>query len=340
MDCLCTGFWADVSFAVAHARHKFHLRELSTPAVNGATTTATGDIPGEPTTFVGALNSLNALSRDCRHTGVDNVIVRLGYDWTYCNNDHVGLYFLGLIPTGKRFNNARWFEPVIGSKHGGVGVGIEGDYTLWNCDDQDLVFMTELKYTFRFKHTENRVFDLNNGPLSRFLLAVPSDSCSPVNIVSNLTSCVEVKPRSTVDFWLGLHYQWCNWGIEFDYNLYWRQRERICGGNFNFGNLGLFNLSCACGESNSNATIATGFGQGTADATFTELSAANVNLQSGAACKALTNTVSGALSYNNVWCDCYPWYVGIGGKFEFASKKDKRSIPESWGVFGKATISF
>lgn len=332
LDCLCTGFWADVSFAVAHARHKLRFHENNT---------VPGDITGEPTTVLGALNGLNAFSKDCRHTGVDNVIVRLGYDYTYCNNDHFGLYFLGLIPTGKRFNNARWFEPVIGSKHGGIGVGVEGDYTVWNCDDQDLVFMTELKYTYRFKHSESRVFDLNNGLLSRFLLAAPeANPCLPVNIVSNLTSCVEVKPRSTVDFWLGLHYQWCNWGAEFDYNLYWRQRERVCGNNFNFDNLGLFNLNCGCGTSDSTATIATEFGAGTPDATFTTLTSADVNLRSGEACKALTHTVSGAVSYNNVWCDCYPWYVGIGGKYEFAGKKDRRALPESWGVFGKATISF
>lgn len=333
LDCLCTGFWADVSFAVAHARHKLHFDE--TPS------TAAANITGQPTTVLGAFAALDAFSTNCRHTGVDNVLVRIGYDYTYCNNDHFGAYFLGLIPTGKNFNNAQFFAPVIGSKHGGVGVGVEGDYTFWNCDDQDLVFMTELKYTYRFKHRENRVFDLNNGPLSRFLLAAPSTNpCLPTNIVSNLTSCVEVKPRSQVDFWLGLHYQWCNWGLEFDYNLYWRQRERVCGGAFNFDSLGLYNLNCGCGTSNSTATIATEFGAGTADATFTQLTAANVNLQSGEACKALTNAVSGALSYNNVWCDCYPWEVGIGGKYEFASKKDRRSLPESWGVFGKATISF
>ena len=52
------------------------------------------------------------------------------------------------------------------------------------CDNQDLVLMTELKYTFRFKHRENRIFDLKtNGPLSRFLLAAPETTpCSPVNI--------------------------------------------------------------------------------------------------------------------------------------------------------------
>ena len=181
LDCLWTGFWADVSFAVVQARHRLGFSEDPATA---------GNIPGEPTTVTQAFANLNVFANECRHTGVDDVIIRLGYDMTYCNNDHIGIYFLGLIPTGKNFDNSRWFQPLVGSKHGGVGVGVEGDYTLWNCDDHDLVLMSELKYTFRFKHDEKRIFDLGNpnGPLSRFLLAAPSTTpCdNPVNITSNL----------------------------------------------------------------------------------------------------------------------------------------------------------
>lgn len=335
LDCLCTGFWADLSFAVARVHNKIRFCEnVTTP----------GDITGiTQTNVTEAFQALNVFSCEKHHTGVDNVLIRVGYDYTYCGNDHAGIYFLGLAPTGRHNNTAQWFAPTVGNKHGGVGVGFEGDWTIYSddCNNSDLVLMTELKYTFVFKHHENRIFDLNNGPLSRFLLAAPADTpCLPVNITTNLTTCAKVEPRSTIDWWLGLHYNWCNFGVEFDYGLWWRQREKVCASDFNFDSLGIFNQTCGCGTSDSTATIATEFGTGTADPSFVELTAADVNIRSGAAQTAFSNTVSGAVSYSNVWCDQYPWYVGIGGKYEFASRKHRRSTLENWGVFGKATISF
>ena len=360
LDCFCTGFWADVSFAVAHTKHRLGFSE-----VNGVP----GDLVGQATDLQGELNNLGvffnspvsatttngccdddtSLSTDScsdSHTGVDSVLLRVGYDYTYCNNDHFGIYFAGLAPTGKQFDNSRWFQPQVGSKHGAVGVGLEGDYTVWcdDCSNSDFVVMSELLYLYKFKHKERRAFDLNNGPLSRFLLtATSTDPFAPLvgNLLGALTPCVEVEPRSQIEWWVGLHYQWCNWGAEFSYNLFWRDRERIKCANFNFDDLGLFdNTRCGALTSNSSATIGQAFGTGTPDATFTNLTSADVNFGSGAARRGLTHTVGGALSYSNVWCDCYPYYLSIGGSYEFASCKDRRHLPENWTVFGKATISF
>lgn len=341
LDCLCTGLWADVAFAVVHARHKTGFHETVVTA-GDITDPATGAVIAANVTDVFKTN--NVFANDCRHTGVDNVDVRVGYDWNYCGNDHAGLYLIGTIPTGKHFDNSRWFQPVVGSRHAALGVGIQGDYTLWNdeSNNSDLVVMSDFKYQFNFRRKENRVFDLNNGPLSRFLLAAPeSDVTNPVSIVDKLTSCVRVEPRHQIEWWLALHYQWCNWGIEGSYNLWWRDRERICNGNFNFDDLGIFDkTSCGPLTSDSKATIGQEVKSGVADATFVKLTAADVNLRSGAAQRALTHKVSLALSYTNVLSDCYPWYVGIGGGYEFASKKDRRHAFENWDVYGKATISF
>lgn len=344
LDCVCTGLWADVAFAVVHARHRLNFRENLASAG-----TIVDDETGEVRTSVAdVFNANNVFANNkCRHTGVDNVDVRLGYDWNYCGNDHVGLYLIGTIPTGKRFDNARWFQPLVGTRHGALGIGLEGDYTFWNdeSNNSDLVLMSDFKYQFHFRRSENRVFDLNNGPLSRFLLvadeATPFEPEAPGTLAQLLTSCVKVEPRHQIEWWLGLHYQWCNWGIEGSYNLWWRDRERICSRNFDFNDFGIFDKTrCGGLTSDSGATIDQGFGQGTADAEFVALTAADVNLRSGAAQRALTHKVSLALSYTNVLSDCYPWYVGIGGGYEFASKKDRRHAFENWDVYGKATISF
>jgi hypothetical protein len=341
LDSCCTGLWADFSFAVTNVRHRLNVTENITGAAN---VIASGPNDTVPTGALEVLTNAGVLGGRCKRTGVDDALVRIGYDWNYCGNDHVGFYGLGYIPTGRRRHNAELFHPTVGSRNGGLGFGFTGDYTAWSdeCNNSDLVVMTEFKYTFTLRNRETRVFDLNNGPLSRFLLVAPeSNPFAAQPLLPFLTSCVKVKMRSSIDWWLGVHYQYCNWGVEFDYNLYWRDREKVCRPNFNFDNLGIFDIfKCGNLTSASTATPGEAVLGGTSDAVFTALTAADVNLRSAASCKALLNTISGAVSYNNVWCDCYPWYLGIGGNVEFASRKQRRSNFENWGVFGKAAISF
>ncbi len=347
LDCFCTGLWADVAFAVARARHK--LRFFEKVETEGEITDNSDPIA---TNVREALNANNAFARDCKRTHVDDIDLRLGYDWNYCANDHAGIYLLGTIPTGKRLDHARWFQPLVGSRHGAIGIGLQGDYSIWNdeASNCDLVLMTDIKYQFRFRRSENRLFDLNNGPLSRYLLiAEEGDESNPRSALTEgpaltelLTNCVRVEPRHNIEWWVGLHYQWCNWGVEGSYNLWWRDREKICKPNFDFNDFGIFDQHCPppALTSDSGATIDQDFGKGTPDENFTSLTSSDVNLASGAARRVLTHKISVALSYTNVLSDCYPWYVGFGGGYEFASNKHRQHAFENWHVYGKAAISF
>ena len=347
LDCFCTGLWADIAFAVAQAKHRLHFKEVDNAP--GSIPVATGQV-ASPTTVAQAFNNLGVFAKDCKHTGVDDVLLRIGYDYNYCDNDHAGVYFLGIAPTGKDFDNSRYFQPLVGSREGAVGVGFEGDYTIWSCDNHDLVFQTELLYQYRLRHDERRVFDYNNGPLSRFLLvATTTNTDNPVSGYSALEACVRVEPRNQLEWWANLHYQWCNWAAEFSYNLWFRDRERICYSKFDFDSTGIFDASCLTPlTSASTATISTLVNTGvagalqtvTADQAFVTLTSSNVNLHSGAAQRVLTNKISGAFAYNNVWCDAYPWYVGFGAGYEIVSKKYRRQALENWSVYGKWGISW
>jgi hypothetical protein len=340
LDVCCTGLWADVSFAVESVRHKLNFREaVETP----------GNIPGQPTTVFGALQQRNAFSEcatSCkRKTGVDDVMIRLGYDWTYCGNDHAGIAVVGVIPTGKKFDNAKFFQPLVGSKHGAIGVDLTADYTAWTdeCSNSEAVLMTELLYLFRLKHKENRTFDFaSNGPLSRFLLAATCANPASTFALNNLlTGCVRVEPRHQIEWWLAGRYQWCNWGFELSYNLFWRDKERLCPTSFPaFNDTSIFDMTCNTLTSNSTANVCQTQAERVHDAECTPIDPKNINLASGAARRTFSNTIAGSIAYENVWCECYPWYVSLSGRYEFASREKRRSTFEGWGVFGKAAISF
>lgn len=339
LDCLCTGVWFETSFAVARAKHE--LRASEGPEVSTL---------GDSANVSQALDARNTYWADCdTHTGLDDVFFQLGYNWAYCSNDHVGFYFAGVAPTGKGdFNNAQWFAPLVGSKHGAVGFGLNGDYTIYDCDadNTDFVFQTELLYLYRLRHSECRRFDLcENGALSRWLLV--ADQSNVDNSLTSLwetltTDCVRVEPRHNIQWWANFHYQWCNWAAEFSYNLWWRDCEKICEDSIDFGDLGIYSQVCPPRTSNSNATICTLFdSNGDQDASFTKISdSSSVDLKSAAAQRVMTHKISGAFAYNTVWCDCYPMYIGFGAGYEFASDKNKCNALENWSVYGKWDFAF
>ena len=332
-DCYCYGLWSDIAFAVVRADHSLCLFEqVGTP----------GDT-NDKKTVQEALDKLNTFPFDRRHTGVDDIELRTGYTLTYCDDDIVSFYLVGSIPTGKRFNNARWFQPIVGTRAGGIGAGLMLDSTLWYSEfsESECLFVTELKYLHSFSYTDKRIFDLTNGPLSRFLRVAPeNDRNNPRSATTLLQACVTVEPTDLVQWWAGLHFQWCNWGWELGYNLWYRTDECIKKSCFDFENFGIFDMTRSTDlTSHSNARISDGFGVGTPDATFVELTSKDVSNRSATARKALSHTFSTVFTYDSLWCDV-PFSLCFGARYELAGHKRHTSTLENWGIYGKLSISY
>ena len=328
-DPLVDGLWADVAFAVVKAHHFIDLYEkVVTP----------GDFPGLRTVD-DAFTQLGVFPTNLRSTAVDDLEIRVGYDYSQCGANYLGAYILGSQATGPRYDNTQLFQPLVGSRHSGIGAGVRALYTM----PYDCTLMTELKYQFKFHKAGPRIFDLINGPLSRFLLATTeANPYSAVSATTLLKQTVLVDVRSTIDWWLALHYQKYSWGFEGAYNLFWRQSEKIHCAPFTFRNAGIFDKTqCLNLTSDSNALITDRFGEGTPDSTFVRLTTQDVNVRSGGSRSALSHTLSGTLTYEDALKGCYPWMIAFGARYEFASNSTKRrgSTLENWGVFLKTSVS-
>ena len=150
----------------------------------------------------------------------------------------------------------------------------------------------------------------------------------------------KVLPRSTIQWWLGLNYDYCDWDFEVGYNLFWRQKEQLKQDCVPLPTtVGVYNLN-GCGLSQFTASNATITNSGTADAVFVGLSRNNVDIASGLAGRLLTNKVYGAVAWDGCICDCFEWMTGFGGSYEFVVKHDKCNAPSAWAVFGKLAVSF
>lgn len=375
---LCGG-WASVAFAAARVEHTLCLREsdIKNPGQNSNCPQNAIDALTHP-----SLSGARLYRRSLCETGVDDVLLRVGWDYFFCNYDHVGIYLAGVVPTGcdrfgrnhhgfehhsfnshngfnhrdncgdndHRFCNEYLFEPRIGGNHGYIGFGLTGDYTLWECDAHGLNWLTEFRYLYGLEDCERRTFDLCGRPLSRYLQVVTADArLNSSSAVSHFTHNVEVTPRSTIDFWTALHYDWCAYNFEFGYNLWWRDCERVCLKRGHDLGVGILDLGRICSGSATSANTAdisqgvTGTNVPASDTRFTTLTTSDLNVASGTVPSALTHKLFAGISWNSeLWC--MPVLLGFGGGYEFARDfcNDHHRGPalEQWEVWVRTAISF
>lgn len=338
------GAWGDFTWGITNAHHRLNCEEV-----------------GNLSTICPGIETISdALSQDdlthakfycdrCkdgkRRTGFEDVQLRLGLDYTWCGDNHFSPYLIGTIPAGRRATDEYIFEPLVGSKNGSFGVGFIADYNIDWCgcdDDTNLVLLTDINYRFVFKHDECRTFDLlPNGAFSRYILVVDQANPGlPFQAANITTSRVSISPRSTLQWWLGLNYEYCNWDFEVGYNLFWRQKERFKGDSIPLPTtVGIYNLN-GCGVSSVTASNATMTNSGTPDALFVGIPTSAINIDSGLAGRVLSNKVYGALSWTGCTCDCFEWMAGFGASYEFVSKHDRCNALQNWAVFGKWAVGF
>jgi hypothetical protein len=105
-------------------------------------------------------------------TGLADVRVELGWDFLLEDDYHLGINIQGAIPSGNHCSECLLFGPIVGNgKHWELGGGVTGHYTFWRCEDeeQSLGFYVDADITTLLTHSENRVFDLKDKPLSRYI---------------------------------------------------------------------------------------------------------------------------------------------------------------------------
>lgn len=133
-------------------------------------------------------------------TGVDDVTLKLGYDWFFCNDDHhAGLYMLGGFPV----NNVdvattpaelatQTYTDRLGVYSYRVGAGVNTAFTLYTCDNDRLTWHADVQYAYAFPKTvlETKLAGYPEGIKTKY------------------------TPGQFVNGWTALHYAFCNWGVE------------------------------------------------------------------------------------------------------------------------------
>jgi hypothetical protein len=344
-DCLTSGLWASMSFAAINVKNNLHLCEdaVINPGTMSNLQTVTQALNNSEWLF--GKWSACSLSK----SGVDDIQIKLGYNYVFCDDALLGLYIIGGIPTGTKPHARYVFEPLIGSNHGSFGLGVKADYGFVFCDDHVIELMLDCKYRFIFSAQEYRSFDLcKQGKWSRYLQLV--DAQAPLlsfPAINYLTKPVQVTPKSTVDLWLSMHYAYGDYNIEVGYDFWYRQKEQIRARCecpfFNDVQIGIFDMNgtlCGATPTSGSSTNITqsivGPNSVVSDSSFVALTQADVNIASGASPKALTSKVYGSFAYTPEVCEI-PLLAGVSGSYEFSHHN---KLFNQWAIWVTLGISF
>ena len=327
--------WLGINTAIVHTKHNLHLQESNS---------------ANPGTLAGFTNACDAFNNSdwsagrlscCSQTltRLDDIQIKIGYDCIDTNDVQISPYAVGTIPTGKRPKARYLFEPLVGSKHGSLGFGLNADFTL--CSN--LSFMADAKYAYAFASSERRSFDLNNGDWSRYLLVVTqAEPFTTFPGINSFTKKVRVTPGNTFQLWSALHYQDTSWHYELGYNFWLRGKEKIriksCSIHAECSQtpIGIFDMIRACNASATTAHTAqisqsiVGTNLVVSDTQFTPTRIEDLNICSAANSRVLSNTLYGSCGYQ---CASAPVLLALHGSYEFTNSYGAINQYALWGTF-------
>lgn len=313
LDKLVKGLYFKVNLPIVGVDRKMDMD------IDSANTTLKSDLisyfKGEYTTEQVALNKA-LIHGSHSETGVADIEVTLGYKFLYKSKYHLALNLAIIIPTGNDGDGNVLFEPIYGAgQHFGFGGGLDAQARLWGDSDHNIKLNLVANYRYLFESSEHRLYRikgihfpyinlLNNG-------TTPVTVRTPAPNVLTLNS--DVTPGSMFDGILALAYN--NGGFCFDlgYNLYYREDEDVH----------------VKGDIDTDWYVAS-------VTPIAHLTKDNLDTESASTPSQFTNSIYGGLGYAFKEWD-YPLMLGLGGKYEFASKN---SAIEQWQVWAKASLSF
>ncbi len=286
-------------------------------------------------------------------TGVADIDIALGYKF-FNKEKYFGSVAIGLtIPTGNEADGVHMFTPIVGNgKHFGLGADLNLGGRIWGDIDHNFKAIARMKYRYLFENSERRTFGIKGYNWGPYLLLVQAGvthgtatSLIPAANVTTLNA--DVTPGSQFDGILGITYNNGGFNLDLGYNAYIRENEHVHikdafeAGKYAVANRSYDTSSTAADDHHvTPGTITIGLNNitdgGAAAGTKAILSKDTLNSDAASTPSQFTNSLYAGLGYNFKEWDS-PLMLGLGGKYEWASKN---SALTQWDIYGKIGIGF
>lgn len=172
--------------------------------------------------------------------GIDDVVIKMGYNF-YDTADHrCSFYVLGGIPThrslhaevveldgrflinknskkqlGSQENYALTIEsPAMGSKHFRVGGGVDGAFTLYRRAEHHCALLCDAQYSYAIKSDYGMQQDWTKCSGLFYMYVWPQNIVETWGKISRAKGKIAFTPGHSIDTWLALHYEYNKFGLE------------------------------------------------------------------------------------------------------------------------------
>lgn len=350
--------WLDVSFPVVKVTNQVILEEKVLNTGGGAIPGVIG-LDGAPR--VGTMRDAFKQTqmkygridgKACSRWGVADVEVKFGWGTLWGDCCHLDGYVGFVAPTGTKIDQnvaARVFAPVVGDNHHwGIIFGNYSYFDVWCHNEHAIRLAYNMNGRILFKNHQWRSFDLKQKDWGRYMeiysslaqaqaAANTENSSSGSFGINSFTQCLEVNPRYTVDTNAAFMYTHCHWSAEIGYNFYVRHAEEV--------KLCKFNPQVALKAINGNGflQLARDIRHNYEADNYTvdqfgnaQVKLSDIDLNSVSHPAVLANIIYASLGYDWNWCD-FPFFVGVGGSYEFS---EVNTTLNRWMVWGKIGMSF
>jgi hypothetical protein len=259
--------------------------------------------------------------------GIDDIQIKILKNLCHNNYFSWDIYVLLGIPTGSGSKAIDLFEPLVGSKHAQLGLGsyIYKNIKQYSCGS--LNFLGEIKWRYGLPGKERRIFDLkDNGEWSRYLLFVKESAKSSTFFASNdLALESNITPRNSLDIYASIHVNRNKCNFEFGYDFWYRSLEKVSLNDKystlanNLGIADLVGIASLNPQSASTANISQsvepGSNQMISNSSFITVKDSDLNLNSAASSKSISNSFYASVAYTCDWC-CHPMQFGFTAAYE------------------------
>lgn len=323
-------FYLAFNTALIGAKHNLNSQELN------ITNLGTAQYQTVLESLTSNTRSYGRVAASKTKVGLDDIQIKLGKNFYSRNQTNLDFYALLGLPTSQGAKSIVLFEPLVGSKHVQLGLGLNYYNCFYQSDLRQVTFASELKWRYGFAANERRLFDLTqNGQWSRYMLLVTSTNKVDTFFASNsFALTAQVTPRNSFDLYLALNVKHLTWEFEAGYDLWFRNSEKIkLAKNTNLANnLGMADLPGiialnpqSASTANISQGVVSGINQIVSDPSFVTITKEDLNLSSGAAPQAFSNTIYGSVGY------CYAQVlIGLNGSYEVGSNPNSPSIFAAW----------
>ncbi len=165
--------------------------------------------------------------------GVADLDVTLGYEMVNSEDTHVDLYAKSVIPTGNKSKAEFLWEPLVGNNdHFGLGVGVDGDITLWRDPRGRLMMHGDVNYAYFFENTEKRMAGITRRTegavkFNQYALVGKIGDQKLAPAANVLAQDYRVRPGSQVEATTGLSFHSDHVYVNVGYNMNWKEEESV-----------------------------------------------------------------------------------------------------------------